>query len=132
VPGEKTFGPQVDGDQGEWAELGLLARSDLDLAWSRLLAITAEVDDAGLYWVGDIIEDLIGHHGWDVAPRLEDELETNERLRFAFLSVVPWHSDGQLQDRLLALRERIEEERQPERPDRLTTLSPAPKRSASS
>ena len=104
----RPFGPDTSEGAEEWAELGVLAQSDPDLAWSRLLTVAAETDEAGLFWVADIIEDLILYHGQDVTPRLDAELRSNAPLRRAFVSVVPDNPDPELEDRLLALRDEIE------------------------
>jgi hypothetical protein len=69
-----SFGPHVGGENGEWSTLGRLVTSDPDRVWTRLLEVAASTDDASLYWVGDIIEDLISAHGWAITERLEAEL----------------------------------------------------------
>jgi hypothetical protein len=103
------FGPET-GPTGEYARLAEQVVRDPGGAWSRLLEITAAVDDAGLYWVADILEDLVIHDPDRFAPLIEQELETNARLRRAFVFFVPTTSDDVLAERLVDLRERIEQD----------------------
>jgi len=110
VDTQEPFGPQVGGSAGEYSALELLARSDPDAAWARLVLIAARTDDAGLFWVADILEDLISFHGHEIYERLKGELEVNPALREAFVSVVPDNADPDLEDRLLVLRDKIEAE----------------------
>jgi hypothetical protein len=105
-----SFGPHVGGDTGEYALLSKLVVSDPDHVWERLLEITAETDRAGLYWVGDLIEDLVAAHGWSFAERLKPELERNHRLRLAFVHVMAWTGDDALAEHLTALRESCEDQ----------------------
>jgi hypothetical protein len=55
----RRFGPDTSGGADEWAELSVLARSDRELALTRLPAVAAATDNAGLFWVADILENLI-------------------------------------------------------------------------
>lgn len=109
-PEVESFGPHRGGLFGEYARLSELVRSDPEAAWSRLLEITAETDDAGLYWVVDLLEDLVIQHPSPYAARIEAELAVNPRLRRAFLDFVPMAKDEALQDHLAALRSEIERE----------------------
>lgn len=104
-----AFGPE-GGPTGEYARLSEQVVHDPESAWSRLLEIAAEVDDAGLFWVADILEDFVLHHPDRFAPLIEQELETNAELRRAFLYFVPTTSDDVIAEHLLELRERIERE----------------------
>ena len=106
----ESFGPHMGEDTGEWADLGRAVRSDPDGVWTRLLAVVSTTDDEGLFWVGDVIEDLIWAHGWAMVPRIEDELPKNPRLRRAFLHVSASHSDEELEERFYLLRAKIETE----------------------
>ena len=74
------------------------------------MEIAAATDDAGLYWVADILEDFVIHHPARFAPLMEKELETNAKLRRAFVHFTPTASGDVLADHLLDLRERIGEE----------------------
>ena len=105
-----SFGPDAGGPSGEYSRLAELVVTDPEAAWSRLLEITAEVDDAGLYWVADILEAFVIHHPARFAPLIENELETNAKLRRAFVYFVPPAADDVLADHLLELRGRIAKE----------------------
>jgi hypothetical protein len=110
TPLADSFGPRQSGPAGEWARLSDLVSSDPEEAWSRLLDITSITDDAGLFWVADILEDLVIEYPSQYAARIEAELEVNPRMRRAFLHFVPMSKDDALKDRLLARREEIERE----------------------
>jgi len=104
------FGPRSNG-VGEYTRIKGLVGPSPDEAWNRLLEVTARTDDAGLYWVADIIEDLVAAHRAPFVVRLEAELAQNRRLRQAFVDFVPLVAgDEPLHDRLLVLREEIERE----------------------
>lgn len=105
-----SFGPHRGGPAGEYARLAELVVSDPETAWSRLLEITAVTDDAGLFWVGDILEDFVSHYPSPYAARIEAELAVNQRMRRAFLYFAPITSDEALEDHLASLREEIERE----------------------
>jgi hypothetical protein len=98
-----SFGPHIGGDSNEWGHVGKLAVDDPAAAWRRLLEITATTDDAGLFWVADILEDLVVHHPSEFVPRIEAELASNRRLRQAFLDFVPLSPDEALNERLLLI-----------------------------
>ena len=102
-----SFGPHV-GPTSDYFRVSEQVPRDPDGAWVRLLDITAATDDAGLFWVADILEDFVIHHPALFVPRIEKELETNAKLRRAFVDFTPPLGDAH--DRLLDLRERIGEE----------------------
>lgn len=88
-----------------------MTRSKPEEAWSQLLQVIATTDDAGLFWVADSIEDLVGQHRHAFVAVLEPELATNRRLREAFVHFVPIDPDNEPpEDRLLELRKAIERE----------------------
>lgn len=105
----ERFGPEA-GPAGEYARLSEQVGRDPETAWLRLLEITAVVDDAGLYWVADILEDLVSGNPSRFAPLIETELEGNLRLRRAFVYFVPTTRDERYARRLLRLREQVERE----------------------
>jgi hypothetical protein len=103
------FGPGTAGFQA-YRRIQALIRSEPDAAWGQLTRVTAQIDDAGLYWVGDLLEDFIAHHGWAYVHRMEAELRRSDRFRRAFGSVMASFitDDESLIDRLITLRDRIE------------------------
>ena len=104
------FGPGTGGEV-EYRAIDRLTLSKPEEAWSRLLRVTAATDEAGLYWIADLLEDLIFHHGRAFVAMLEPELAINGRLRQAFINVVPMAPDDQpLEDRLVDLRDAMERE----------------------
>jgi hypothetical protein len=106
----RSFGPETGGTAGEWARLKDLVPDDPDAVWSQLLEIVATTDDSGLFWVADILEDLVAHDPQVFEQRIEGELASNRRFRQAFVHFVPMGHDEAVNDRLLTTRERIEDE----------------------
>ena len=105
---QTPFGPHAQGD--EWVRLSRQVASSPDGVWARLLEITEITDDAGLFWVADILEDLVLRDPGVFIPRLESEASSNRRLRRALLDFVPPSVGEEAQDRLLELRSVIERE----------------------
>ena len=105
-----SFGPPAIVEGGEYATLKSLVAPDPYRCWTRILEVTARTDDAGLFWVADVLEDLVIHHPTPFAARIEAELGVNSLLRQAFIDFIPTASDAALADHLLEIRERIEEE----------------------
>lgn len=109
-PDRAAFGPRAEGDAGEWARLSQLALSNPELAWRELVAAAERTDDAGLFWVADVAEDLVSFSPETFVPRIEAEAQRNPRFRRALVSLTPTSGLDEFDERLLALRETIERE----------------------
>ncbi|HEV8252444.1 MAG TPA: hypothetical protein VGQ66_03600 [Candidatus Limnocylindria bacterium] len=107
----RSFGPHVGGRRGEWALLHRQASKDPESTWQRLIEILELTEDEdSLMWVADVWWDLAKHDEWNFAERMEMALPTSPRLRLAFTEFVPLGLGDELEDHLMALRERTERE----------------------
>jgi hypothetical protein len=103
-----AFGPDPQVVFGEYEHLSEQVKVDPDAVWSRLIEISLTTDDASLYWVADIVEDLVVADGERFVPRIEAEARANPRFRRALIDMVPMARTDVLDDRLLAVREAAE------------------------